>query len=404
MATVYRADDLRHNRPVAIKVLHSHLAESLGPERFLREIQIAGAAAAPAHRADVRLRPRRRSAVLRHAVRRRRVAAATAPATTPPSYRRRRADRAGRRGGARLRASPAGRPSRHQARERDDARRRSRRHRFRDRQGHFRGGVEQPHADGDGGGDAGVHEPGAGVGRGRDRRASRRLLARRDALRDGDRLGAVHRTEHAGHHGQAVHGAGAAGARRAAGRSRVSRPGDHQVAGQDAGGAIRHGESVRAGAHLAQRHVHAAGDEGEHEVDRRARVLGHEPAARPGLLLRGHRRGDHQRAEQGAGAARRVAHLLVRVQGKERGHQRDRAQAQGRDGARGKRAESGRPPPGDGAAGERGRRISPLVGALRPSARRRVRDPGRDRGEHRQGAAARAERGREAGDREVADR
>jgi len=42
MATVYRADDLRHNRPVAIKVLHSHLAESLGPERFLREIQIAG--------------------------------------------------------------------------------------------------------------------------------------------------------------------------------------------------------------------------------------------------------------------------------------------------------------------------------------------------------------------------
>jgi serine/threonine protein kinase/tetratricopeptide (TPR) repeat protein len=42
MATVYRAQDLRHHRPVALKVLHSHLAESLGPERFLREIQIAG--------------------------------------------------------------------------------------------------------------------------------------------------------------------------------------------------------------------------------------------------------------------------------------------------------------------------------------------------------------------------
>ena len=42
MATVYRAHDVRHNRPVAIKVLHSHLSESLGPERFLREIQIAG--------------------------------------------------------------------------------------------------------------------------------------------------------------------------------------------------------------------------------------------------------------------------------------------------------------------------------------------------------------------------
>jgi len=42
MATVYRAQDVRHHRPVALKVLHSHLAESLGPERFLREIQIAG--------------------------------------------------------------------------------------------------------------------------------------------------------------------------------------------------------------------------------------------------------------------------------------------------------------------------------------------------------------------------
>ncbi|HEU4641962.1 MAG TPA: protein kinase [Gemmatimonadaceae bacterium] len=41
MATVYLADDLRHHRPVAVKVLHPHLALSLGPERFLREIQIA---------------------------------------------------------------------------------------------------------------------------------------------------------------------------------------------------------------------------------------------------------------------------------------------------------------------------------------------------------------------------
>jgi TolB-like protein/Flp pilus assembly protein TadD len=41
MATVYLAQDLRHRRPVAVKVLHPHLAVSLGPERFLREIQIA---------------------------------------------------------------------------------------------------------------------------------------------------------------------------------------------------------------------------------------------------------------------------------------------------------------------------------------------------------------------------
>src|SRR5574341_1100330 len=41
MATVYLAQDLRHHRPVALKVLHPHLALSLGPDRFLREIQIA---------------------------------------------------------------------------------------------------------------------------------------------------------------------------------------------------------------------------------------------------------------------------------------------------------------------------------------------------------------------------
>ena len=39
MATVYLARDLRHKRPVALKVLHPELAQALGPERFLREIE-----------------------------------------------------------------------------------------------------------------------------------------------------------------------------------------------------------------------------------------------------------------------------------------------------------------------------------------------------------------------------
>ncbi len=39
MATVYYAQDLRHERPVAIKVLRPQLAAALGPERFLREIK-----------------------------------------------------------------------------------------------------------------------------------------------------------------------------------------------------------------------------------------------------------------------------------------------------------------------------------------------------------------------------
>ena len=41
MATVYLAHDLRHDRRVAIKVLRNELAESLGRERFLREIRLA---------------------------------------------------------------------------------------------------------------------------------------------------------------------------------------------------------------------------------------------------------------------------------------------------------------------------------------------------------------------------
>jgi tetratricopeptide (TPR) repeat protein len=39
MATVYLARDLKHDRWVALKVLHPELAHALGPERFLREIR-----------------------------------------------------------------------------------------------------------------------------------------------------------------------------------------------------------------------------------------------------------------------------------------------------------------------------------------------------------------------------
>jgi serine/threonine-protein kinase len=38
MATVYAGDDLKHHRPVAIKVLDPELAAAAGPQRFLREI------------------------------------------------------------------------------------------------------------------------------------------------------------------------------------------------------------------------------------------------------------------------------------------------------------------------------------------------------------------------------
>lgn len=41
MATVYRAEDLKHHRAVAIKVLRPELAQTIGTERFLREIELA---------------------------------------------------------------------------------------------------------------------------------------------------------------------------------------------------------------------------------------------------------------------------------------------------------------------------------------------------------------------------
>ncbi len=41
MATVYLAEDLKHERKVAVKVLRPDLAAALGSERFLREIKIA---------------------------------------------------------------------------------------------------------------------------------------------------------------------------------------------------------------------------------------------------------------------------------------------------------------------------------------------------------------------------
>jgi serine/threonine-protein kinase len=41
MAVVYLAEDLKHRRKVAVKVLRPEIADLIGPERFLREIEIA---------------------------------------------------------------------------------------------------------------------------------------------------------------------------------------------------------------------------------------------------------------------------------------------------------------------------------------------------------------------------
>ena len=63
MATVYLAQDLRHDRHVALKVLRPDLAAAIGAERFLREIDDHGEAAASAHPAAATI-PARRTGLL----------------------------------------------------------------------------------------------------------------------------------------------------------------------------------------------------------------------------------------------------------------------------------------------------------------------------------------------------
>jgi serine/threonine protein kinase len=47
MAIVYLAEDLKHHRSVALKVLRPELTACLGHERFLREIEVASKLAHP---------------------------------------------------------------------------------------------------------------------------------------------------------------------------------------------------------------------------------------------------------------------------------------------------------------------------------------------------------------------
>ena len=93
MATVYLAEDLKHKRKVALKVLKPELAAVLGAERFVQEITTTASAAAPAHSAAVRFRDRGRIPVLRHALHRRRDAARQAQSRNAARRRRSGADR-----------------------------------------------------------------------------------------------------------------------------------------------------------------------------------------------------------------------------------------------------------------------------------------------------------------------
>ena len=187
MATVYLAQDLRHDRKVAVKVLRPELAAVIGAERFLSRDQDHREPPAPAHPAAVRFRRGRRLPVLRHALRRRRVAARPVDAREAAPDRRRGADR--HRGRRRARLCPPSRrhPPRHQAREHPAARRARAGGRLRHRARGQQGRRHPDDRDRDVARHADIHESRAGDGRARHHGAERRVRPRLRDLRDAGR-------------------------------------------------------------------------------------------------------------------------------------------------------------------------------------------------------------------------
>ncbi len=163
MATVFLAEDLKHRRPVAIKVLHPELAAAVGAERFLREIEIA---ARLQHPHILPLYDSGAAGSLLYYV---------MPYVEGESLRDRlnREKQLGLEDAVRVTTEVAGALAyahSHGVVHRDikppafgrDRRRRGLRHRPRPQR---RGGVAAAHTDGNGRRDAGLHEPGAGHGK-----------------------------------------------------------------------------------------------------------------------------------------------------------------------------------------------------------------------------------------------
>jgi hypothetical protein len=200
-ATVYLAQDLRHGRRVALKVLHSALGQATRGRAVSARDPHPGTAAPPAHPAGVRLRRRRGPPLLRHAARRDRDPAG--PARAPGPADRGRRGPGGPRGGVRpeLRARPGCDSPRPQARKHrllTDGPRDPRRFRHRGGRGRHDWGPA-PHRDRRGRGHAGLHESRAERGRRSARRPQRSVFAGRGHLRGAFRRTAVHRPQRARH-------------------------------------------------------------------------------------------------------------------------------------------------------------------------------------------------------------
>src|SRR5437773_5168107 len=232
MATVYLARDLKHDRFVALKVLHADLAAALGGERFLREIRLAARLQHPhvlsvhdsgdaagqlwftmpyVEGESLRARlERERQLSVADALR---IAREAAEALD-------------------LRAPARRDPPRREAREHPPHRGPLPAGRLRDRPG--AAGERPADRDRNGRGDAGLYEPGAGERGARARRAHRRLRPRLRAVRDAGGTPAVSREHGAGDRGATLARSGAAAARQSSRPTGRSRAGRVQGAGQDA--------------------------------------------------------------------------------------------------------------------------------------------------------------------------
>ena len=116
-----------------------------------------------------------------------------------------------------------------------------------------------------------------------------------------------------------------------------------------------------------------------YHLDRGSALRGHEPGERSGVLHRRPLRRVVERPGQDPQPPRHGSHIVLPVQGQERGPASDRAEAQRDYAARGERAQGGKPGTDHGAAREGGRRFSPVVGDLRAGPHGHLRRAGRYR-------------------------
>ena len=164
MATIYLAHDLRHDRDVALKVMHPEVAAALGPERFLREIRISARLDHPHILTLIDSGQNDGSAVVRPALRAGRVPAGQAGAREAAVGRG--SDPHRDPGRERPRLCPPARhhPPRHQTREHPPARGRGGGGGLRDRPGGARGGRGAADRDRSLARHAALHESRAGDG------------------------------------------------------------------------------------------------------------------------------------------------------------------------------------------------------------------------------------------------